>query len=1210
MTTPLTPLTGSDTFQTLFNTTNNLITVVSGISGGVASTGGGITGAYVASFNGLTGVITFSNYVSSFNGLTGAVAGVTGIRSGNSGITITGTTNPVIVNAGVLSVNGSSGVVENIARLDTTQIFTTLQQYTAGISASGATFNGNVVITGNLIAPGFNPNSVSGVASFNGLTGAVTGVTTSIANVFTPVQTFNAGISAAGATLNGNLTVNATSVFNGNVTITGSLTATIPTVTNVVSSLNGLTGNLTGVASFNGLTGAVTGVTTSVANVFTPVQTFNAGISAAGATFTGDVRISTITVGRGKNPNNSTAVGVSVLSNNTDGNDNTGVGYNALSNNSTGDYNTGIGSNALAANTNGVDNTAIGFSSLLISTNGNDNTAVGYNTLSGNASGNYNTGLGSTVLINSTGTGNLGAGYRSLTGLASGDYNTAVGTDAGKNSTGTSKSVLLGYNTQVNNAASSNNEIVIGADAVGLGSNTAVIGSTLINQTKINGIVLVEKGLSLTSCGISLSAPYNTTLSLYQVRGNTFELSNVFGITTYPIVQIFNESTSNYSGNTLDYSSYKLGVFGRKTTVYTTSYPVLNYQIIYQCNLGFGQGIFGPTLSNASSSIRNIVIGNNIASKSYITDCVIVGHDSVYGSTVGTQINGCDYFGNRVGKNSISSGGNVGIGSESFGSAYYSNNNTSLGKNNFAGISFCQYNVSAGLSNLINCTSVNYSVAIGNSILSNIANSSDNIGIGRNILRNLNGGNGNNIGVGTNTLEEMTTGQYNVAIGSEAMYWVLDGSENTALGYRAAYEAGDESVVEGCTSSIFIGPYTKPAISGGFNEIVIGYDAVGKGSNTTVIGNTYTTSTTLRGVLSVPSGITGVAFTKDITVNGARVGIGAGNLTTNAAVGVGALNANTTGTHNVAVGSGSLLGNTDGADNTAVGFNALTANTSGIENSAFGSGALSGNVGGVDNTAIGYNALTANISGSSNVAIGAYTLQSNTTGNNNTGIGISTLSSVTKATYNIGVGAQVLSSLTAGTGNIGIGTSALTNLELFSFQSPATNLKSNYNTAIGYNAGKLWGTGSDSTFGYLTSATGGVFIGYNTRASANDQKNETVIGANAIGLGSNTAVIGTTATVATRFYGVASIGQVAPTIASTSTISPTTSIVFVSGTAAISTITPPTLISTTGGQVTLIPTGIFTTTTSGNIALASTAVVSKAMIMTYDAGTGKWYPSY
>jgi len=92
--------------------------------------------------------------------------------------------------------------------------------------------------------------------------------------------------------------------------------------------------------------------------------------------------------------------------------------------------------------------------------------------------------------------------------------------------------------------------------------------------------------------------------------------------------------------------------------------------------------------------------------------------------------------------------------------------------------------------------------------------------------------------------------------------------------------------------------------------------------------------------------------------------------------------------------------------------------------------------------------------------------------------------------------------------------------------------------------------------------------------------------------------------------GLRSTSAAAPTIASATTIAPTTQIVFISGTAAIDTITPPSPISLGGGQITLIPTGLFTTTTAGNIALASTAVVSRALVMTYDATTTKWYPSY
>jgi hypothetical protein len=93
------------------------------------------------------------------------------------------------------------------------------------------------------------------------------------------------------------------------------------------------------------------------------------------------------------------------------------------------------------------------------------------------------------------------------------------------------------------------------------------------------------------------------------------------------------------------------------------------------------------------------------------------------------------------------------------------------------------------------------------------------------------------------------------------------------------------------------------------------------------------------------------------------------------------------------------------------------------------------------------------------------------------------------------------------------------------------------------------------------------------------------------------------------YVGISAQLGAAPTIASAATIQPTTPIVFVSGTTNVVDITPPAQMIG-GGQITIIPTGLWSTTTAGNIALATTAVVSKALIMTYDAATAKWYPSY
>lgn len=103
---------------------------------------------------------------------------------------------------------------------------------------------------------------------------------------------------------------------------------------------------------------------------------------------------------------------------------------------------------------------------------------------------------------------------------------------------------------------------------------------------------------------------------------------------------------------------------------------------------------------------------------------------------------------------------------------------------------------------------------------------------------------------------------------------------------------------------------------------------------------------------------------------------------------------------------------------------------------------------------------------------------------------------------------------------------------------------------------------------------------------------------------------GTTVSANITYSGLIATTAAAPTIASAATIAPTTPIVFISGTAAVVTITAPTPIASGGGRIILIPTGAFTWTTAGNIAVAGTAVVSRALDMIYDVTTTKWYPSY
>lgn len=98
-------------------------------------------------------------------------------------------------------------------------------------------------------------------------------------------------------------------------------------------------------------------------------------------------------------------------------------------------------------------------------------------------------------------------------------------------------------------------------------------------------------------------------------------------------------------------------------------------------------------------------------------------------------------------------------------------------------------------------------------------------------------------------------------------------------------------------------------------------------------------------------------------------------------------------------------------------------------------------------------------------------------------------------------------------------------------------------------------------------------------------------------------------TLFSTFSAKLSLGAVLDSTGANSTIAPTNSVHHVSNTGSVQTITVPAACPKIC-QVILIPDAAFTTVNTGNIALASTGVVSKALIMTWDGGASKWYPSY
>jgi hypothetical protein len=89
---------------------------------------------------------------------------------------------------------------------------------------------------------------------------------------------------------------------------------------------------------------------------------------------------------------------------------------------------------------------------------------------------------------------------------------------------------------------------------------------------------------------------------------------------------------------------------------------------------------------------------------------------------------------------------------------------------------------------------------------------------------------------------------------------------------------------------------------------------------------------------------------------------------------------------------------------------------------------------------------------------------------------------------------------------------------------------------------------------------------------------------------------------------VTTVGPTATVASTAGLITPSGPLFTVSGTAAITGFTQP--IGYQGGNFCIIPSGIFTTTTANNIALASTAVVNRQLCYTYNVNTNKFIPSY
>ena len=357
-------------------------------------------------------------------------------------------------------------------------------------------------------------------------------------------------------------------------------------------------------------------------------------ISATTITTSNDSSFNGIKIGRGSdNHLTNTVVGGEAFVVNSGGTQSTVVGYSALNNNVSGDSNTAIGYFSLFQNISGYSNTAIGRTSLMNNIDGFENTGLGQSALFTNSSGSRNTAVGrSSSTGNVSGSGNTTAGYYSLAANRTGNYNIGLGYLSGRylydgvnTNIGPNNSIFIGSFIK-SLTSGDTNQIVIGYEALGRGSNTIQLGNSAITETHIQGLTFLETTptidntqtnlLTRNSNGELQQRTLNSILSGitdYYVTGGTF--SNFTKILRYTRndnvsidvnlpFRLLNNTSASTSGNSFTTIDTITGITNN------TNVFVVSYITAYKDNVDYG--FWKRTIAlNKSSNVVSL-IGENV----------------------------------------------------------------------------------------------------------------------------------------------------------------------------------------------------------------------------------------------------------------------------------------------------------------------------------------------------------------------------------------------------------------------------------------------------------------------------------------------------------------------------------------------------------------------------------------------------------------------
>lgn len=192
-----------------------------------------------------------------------------------------------------------------------------------------------------------------------------------------------------------------------------------------------------------------------------------------------------------------------------------------------------------------------------------------------------------------------------------------------------------------------------------------------------------------------------------------------------------------------------------------------------------------------------------------------------------------------VGRGASGVATNTAIGVNSLAAVTSGSQNVAVGDNAGKAITTGALNVGVGASALQSATTGAANTGIGFAANFSCTDGSNNTCVGRS-SGSANKGNSNSF-FGTNSALGTTTGSDNTALGFLALDGNTTGSNIVAVGAQCArYHANGSTVLTTAANSVYIGNLARGFSNSDSNSIVIGYQSIGEGANTVVIGNSST----------------------------------------------------------------------------------------------------------------------------------------------------------------------------------------------------------------------------------------------------------------------------------------------------------------------------------------------------------------------------------